>query len=110
MRNVLFEDFVVEGADAGPAVSEDSGDDDGKYAGTSLMEVSNVAFVGFTGWLSGKSGDVTSEVSCSEVVPCYNIDLKNVALRTVRNETGFGVAKCEYIEPGGVHGVSGSGC
>ena len=67
--DIIFSNFQVFGADAGPSVSEDSGDnDDGDYSGTSLMEVSNVAFVNFTGYLSGEEDiDHTATISCSKV-------------------------------------------
>lgn len=70
VRNILFSNFQVFGADGGPAISEDSGDN-GTFPGTSLMEISNVAFVNFTGYLSGKEKkNVTASVSCSSVHPC----------------------------------------
>ena len=61
-----LQSFLVLGADSGPAISEDSGDN-GSFPGTSLMEISNVAFVNFTGYLSGNEGNVSASVSCSNV-------------------------------------------
>lgn len=107
VRNIVFSNFRVEGADSGPSINQDSGDN-GTFSGTSLMDVSNVAFVNWTGWLNGK--ETTASVSCSTVHPCYNIDLENVELRTAENSTSTGSGKCEYIEEGGVHGIEGSGC
>ncbi|EMC91492.1 glycoside hydrolase family 28 protein [Baudoinia panamericana UAMH 10762] len=111
VRNILFSNFEVMGADGGPTITEDSGDN-GTVPGTSLMEISNVAFVNFTGYLSGneRNGNRTASVSCSNVHPCYNIAIENVTLTTNQNTTATGTATCSYISPGGVHGISGSGC
>jgi len=65
VRNVLFSNFNVQGADNGPTITEDSGDN-GTAPGSSLMEISNVAFVNFTGYLSGKEkANRTAEISCA---------------------------------------------
>lgn len=110
VRNVLFSNFYVEGADAGPALTQDSGDNE-SYPGTSLMEISNLAFVNFTGYLSGsEKKNVTASASCSDVHPCYNIAFRNIMLTTLENSTSTGTPNCAYISPGGVHGLSGSGC
>lgn len=75
------------------------------------MEVSNVAFVNFTGWLSGaEKNNRTASVSCSEVHPCFGISYTNVSLTTAENSTNTGTASCSYISAGGVHGISGGGC
>ena len=66
VRNILFSKFYVQGADNGPTITEDSGDN-GTAPGTSLMEISNVAFVNFTGYLSGKEKNRTAEVSCAKL-------------------------------------------
>lgn len=110
VRNVQFSNFYIEGADAGPGISEDSGDN-GTFPGTSLMEISNVAFVNFTGYLSGKEkNNRTASVSCSDVHPCYNIAFENVTVTVAENSTSTGTASCEYVSAGGVHGLVGSGC
>jgi len=110
VRNVQFSNFVIEGADSGPSISEASGDN-GSYAGTSLMEISNIAFVNFTGYLSGhERNNRTASVSCSNVHPCFNIAYDNVTLTTAENSTSTGTSSCSYVSPGGVHGVSGGGC
>lgn len=110
VRNILFSNFLVQGADAGPGINQNSGDN-GSYAGTSLMEVSNVAFVNFTGWLSGnEKNNRTASVSCSKKHACFNISFENVTLTTAENSTDTGTASCSYVSPGGVHGISGSGC
>ncbi|KAH0001941.1 pectin lyase-like protein, partial [Aureobasidium melanogenum] len=110
IRNAQFSNFQVEGADAGPTINQNSGDN-GSYAGTSLMDVSNIVFANFTGWLSGKeSKNRTASVSCSKVHPCFNIAFENVTLTTAENSTSTGTGSCSYISAGGVHGLSGSGC
>lgn len=110
VRNVLFSNFFVQGADSGPAITEDSGDN-GSYVGTSLMEISNIAYVNFTGFLGGaEKGNRTAGVSCSDVHPCYNIAFENVSLTVAENATSTGTASCSYVSAGGVHGLSGSGC
>jgi galacturan 1,4-alpha-galacturonidase len=110
VRNIVFSNFQVEGADAGPTIDQNSGDN-GSYAGTSLMDVSNIQFANFTGWLSGKeSKERTASVSCSKVHPCFNISFDNVTLTTAENSTSTGTGSCSYVSAGGVHGLSGSGC
>ncbi|KAK4546044.1 hypothetical protein LTR36_002181 [Oleoguttula mirabilis] len=109
VRNVLFSNFQVFGADNGPTITEASGGNSSS-AGTSLMEISNVAFVNFTGYLSGAEKTRSAEVSCSNVHPCFNIAIENVTLTVAENTTSTGTAVCSYISPGGVHGVTGTGC
>ena len=107
VQNIRFENFYVEGADRGPAITQDSGDfKNGTYDGTSLLEVSNIAFVNFTGYTN--TGTLAS-LDCSAVYPCFGITLENVNLTV--NDTGvLGSEKCKYIRPGGVFGFNGSGC
>ena len=105
VRNILFWNFDVQGADAGPSVTQDSGDN-GSYSGTSLMGLSNVAFVNFTGYTNGGS-DVISTISCSKVHPCYNIDFDSVVLYPGQNATTPGKGSCKYTADGGVHGLDG---
>lgn len=107
VRNILFANFNVAGASAGPAITQDNGNN-GSFSGTSKMDISNIAFVNFTGYLNGAT--TTASVSCSKVHPCYNIDFDNVVLTVSENSTSTGTAKCSYIEPGGVHGINGTGC
>ncbi|KAJ5625629.1 polygalacturonase [Penicillium lagena] len=105
VRNILFSNFELYGAGMGPAINQDSGDN-GSYAGTSKMSVSNIAFVNFTGYLD-RDSDVVSEVSCSNVYPCYNIDFNNVVLYPTENSTTPGTGTCAYTADGGVHGLDG---
>ncbi|KAI9713204.1 MAG: hypothetical protein M1820_001189 [Bogoriella megaspora] len=106
VRNIEFANFNLQGPDNGIGISENSGDN-GTFKGTSLLDVSNIAFVNFTGYTNaGKAGSF----SCSNVHLCYNIDVKNWTVTAGQNATGTGTFGCAYIEPGGVHGVTGSGC
>lgn len=104
VENILFSNFNVQGARAGPAITQDTGDN-GTYKGTSLMAISNIAFVNFTGYLNDVSH--TASVSCSNVHPCYNIDFQNVDLLPSQNASTYGNGTCSYTESGGVHGLSG---
>jgi galacturan 1,4-alpha-galacturonidase len=100
----------VQGAGIGPAISQDSGDN-GSYAGTSKMEISNIAFVNFTGYTQGGKGNRTAVVGCSSVHPCFNVALQNVSLADAAGgmpEPAQGT--CSYIAPNGVSGLVGSGC
>lgn len=105
VRNILFSNFELYSAGMGPAINQDSGDN-GSYAGTSKMSVSNIAFVNFTGYLD-RDSDVVSEVSCSNVHLCYNIDFDNVVLYPTENSTTPGTGTCQYTADGGVHGLDG---
>lgn len=112
VRNVIFSNFRVEGAEAGPEINQDSGNNGTKaFSGSSLLEVSNVQYVNWTGWLALKKGsEETAGISCSRVKPCFNIDFKNVSLTVGKDSEDTGMAKCKFIEAGGVRGVQGSGC
>lgn len=70
------------------------------------MQVSNVAFVNFTGYTVGDD-DVTSTVHCSKVHPCYNIDYDNVVLYPNKTATTPGKGSCKYTAEHGVHGLEG---
>jgi galacturan 1,4-alpha-galacturonidase len=76
------------------------------------MEISNIAFVNFTGYLTGAKGNRTAAISCSKVYPCYNIALKDVDIAPSANASAQteAVGTCAYIASGGVSGLSGSGC
>ncbi len=108
MQNIRFENFHVVGAAIGPDINQDSGDN-GSYPGTSKMEISNIAFVNFTGYLAGAKGNRTAAVSCSNVHPCYNIALRDVDLAPSINASTQteAVGTCAYVATGGVSGLSG---
>lgn len=105
--NVLFANFHVQGADAPPAITQGNGNN-GSFSGTSLMDLSNIVFENFTGYLNDETNK--GSVSCSNVHPCFNIVYKNVSLR--KNETGpeLTAGTCQYAAPGGVWGLGGSSC
>lgn len=105
VRNILFSNFEVEGANAGPSINQDSGNN-GSYSGTSLMTISNIVFANFTGYTDSRS-NVTSTISCSKVHPCYNIEFDNVVLYPSQNATSPGTGSCKYTAAGGVHGLEG---
>lgn len=110
IRNILFSNFWVQGADSGPAITQDNGANS-STKGTSLLAISNVAFVNFTGHLSGaEKANRTVSVSCSRVHPCYNVDFENVDLRVSEDSTSTGTSSCSLVALGGVHGLNGSGC
>jgi hypothetical protein len=110
VQNIRFENFYIEGATIGAAISQDSGDN-GSYVGTSKMEVSNIAFVNFTGYTQGGKGNRTASISCSKVHPCFNIAFQNISLADAANGTEtVATGTCSYIAPGGVTGMVGSGC
>lgn len=104
VRNVLFSNFQVFGANSGPAIAQDNGKpSNGSFSGTSLMEILNVAFVNFTGYL--ENVNKTASVSCSKVHPCYNIAFEDVSITVAENSTSTGTSSCAYTEAGGVHGI-----
>jgi galacturan 1,4-alpha-galacturonidase len=119
VRNILFENFVIHGAGIAAAITQDSGDN-GTFKGTSKMQITNVAFVNFTGYTENGSGNRTASVSCSNVFPCYNIAFQGWGVGyggsastfngTITNPTANATGTCGYITPGGVTGLNGKGC
>ena len=57
VKNVLFSNFEVNGSDAGPGITQSNGDN-GSYAGTSKMSLSNIAYVNFTGYIETTSSKI----------------------------------------------------
>ena len=110
VRNLLFSNFEVYGASSGPAINQNSGDN-GSYTGTSKMEVSNVSFENFTGYLAGST--TAASFTCSDVHPCHGISVKNVTLYASENSTSPDTTvKCSDTASDGVAlcGLTGSGC
>lgn len=107
VRNLHFSNFNVQGASSGPAINQDSGNN-GSFSGTSLMEVSNVVFENFTGYLDNKTTEAS--VSCTTVHPCFNIVFKNITLDANEGGALDTTGTCKYIAPGGVFGLSGTNC
>lgn len=113
VRNITFSNFDIEGADSGPTITQDSGNSDGSTSGTSEMEVSEILFENFRGYLSdtAKKKGVVASVGCSKVKPCHDIVFKGIKLRLGKNGTDGDVdSKCGNIAKGGVKGLSGGGC
>lgn len=107
VTNILFSNFNLQGPNLATAITEDSGDN-GTFPGTSKMLVSNVQFVNFTGYTNstGSSRPTRiSEVSCSNVHPCYNIEYQNFNVDLL-NGSASGTTECAYTAAGGVQGVN----
>jgi galacturan 1,4-alpha-galacturonidase len=75
------------------------------------MQISNIAFVNFTGYTQGGRGNQTASISCSNVYPCFNIALQNISLADSADGTPEPAqGSCSYIAPNGVSGLTGAGC
>jgi galacturan 1,4-alpha-galacturonidase len=107
VTNITFSNFVVEGADSPPSITQDNGNN-GSFSGTSKMQVSDVRFLNFTGWLNGKA--TKGGVSCSVANPCSGIQYEDVHLSNGVNGTDNTNGTCKYTAAGGVVGLQGSGC
>jgi galacturan 1,4-alpha-galacturonidase len=107
VQNLRFENFHVEGAASGPSITQGNGDN-GSYAGTSKMEISNIAYVNWTGYIEGGKGNRTASISCTNVHPCFNIAFQDVSLAIAANATeNPAVGTCSYTAPNGVSGLIG---
>lgn len=104
VTRLRFENFHLEGANAGPNINQDSGNN-GRFYGTSLMTVSDVEFVNFTGYIDGTN---LAGISCSMLHPCS--DIKFEGFNLTANSTSKGTETCKYIAPGGVTGLNGTTC
>ncbi|TID26098.1 glycoside hydrolase family protein [Venturia nashicola] len=113
VRNITFSNFEVEGADSGPSITQNSGNSNGSAKGTSKMEISQIVFEKFRGYLGDatmKKG-VVGSVGCSKVKPCHDIAFKDIKLRLGKSATDYTTdGSCGYIAKGGVKGLSGGGC
>ncbi|PLB46848.1 galacturan 1,4-alpha-galacturonidase C [Aspergillus steynii IBT 23096] len=105
VKNILLSNFEIQGADAGPSINQDSGDN-GSFSGSSLMTVSNIAFTNFTGYIQDDD-PVTSTVSCSKKNPCHGITFDDVVLYPGQNGTRPGIGSCQYTAKSGVQGLEG---
>ena len=109
VRDVLFSNFLLEGPSMATSINQDSGDN-GSFPGSSLMEISNIAFVNFTGYTVPSSSSVleVNDISCSTVHPCFDIEYENF---TVTPGTNGSVADaqtdCQYVA---TNGVTGENC
>ncbi|TAQ84059.1 hypothetical protein B7494_g7614 [Chlorociboria aeruginascens] len=109
VKNITFQNFWLEAAAIGPQINQNSGDN-GSYAGTSLMQVSDIVFLNFTGHVA-TTGNRTAAISCSEYYLCFDILLEDISLAVTTNGTAEeAIGTCTWVEPGGVVGMVGSGC
>ena len=108
VRNVLFSNFHLQGPDLATAITQDSGNN-GSFAGTSNMDISNIAFVNFTGFTVPTGGRPTrlNSISCSNRHPCYGISFESFNVKLGNGTTGrVGQTTCKYVSPADVHGVN----
>lgn len=106
VRNILFANFEIMGANNAAAISQSSGSNgNSSLAGTSLLEVSNVAFVNFTGYTvpTSKGSSRVVSLACSNVHPCFNLEFEgfDVVAGNGTNSTA-GTASCSMVRQGGV--------
>jgi galacturan 1,4-alpha-galacturonidase len=82
----------------------------GLAPGSSLLEVSNIAYVNFSGYMNGAVNN-TALFTCSKVHPCFNIVLQNISLADSDGKTPYGAhGSCTYVAANGIRGVTGNGC
>ncbi|KAF1990897.1 glycoside hydrolase family 28 protein [Aulographum hederae CBS 113979] len=108
VTNITFSNFVIEGADSGPAITQENGGNGKVEAGSSLMRISDVRFVNFTGFLSG--GGRGSSVSCSRREPCEGIRFEGMSVTVEEGSSRMVGARCKFVGEGGVVGLEGDGC
>ena len=78
VRNMLFSNFNLHNASDATAITQRSGNNGTAYL-PSKMQVSNVAFINFTGTVS-KSAKTDNVIECSTTHPCFNIAYQNVTV------------------------------
>lgn len=109
VRNITFADFWLQGADSGPAINQDSGNNGTATKGTSKMLVSDITYRNFTGYVT--KGKNTATVSCSRVNLCEGIVFEGIELlQGVGGAPNAGAESCSLIAPGGVTGLNSSSC
>ena len=102
VKNVTFENVDVTSATRGLSISQNNGDN-GTYAGTSKMEISDVRFKNFHGTLSNTANAFA--ISCSKVYPCYGLIFSDI---NQVSTTGVAVqGTCKWYKSGGITGLSG---
>ncbi|KAI8199042.1 putative galacturan 1,4-alpha-galacturonidase C [Colletotrichum sp. SAR 10_76] len=84
VRNITFANVYYENVNNAPSINQNNGNN-GSFAGTSNMEVSDVDFLNFTGTLSGSTNRVS--LSCSARHKCGNIKFEDIDLLTSSNVT-----------------------
>jgi galacturan 1,4-alpha-galacturonidase len=86
VRNILFSNFKLNGPTHGTAITQNYGQNGSAYL-PSKMQVSNVAFINFTGSVSATSAE-DNAIEYSTTHPCYNIAYQNV-LSSPGNQSSF---------------------
>lgn len=100
VKNLLFENFILEDVSRGPFITQDNGDtDNNTYSGTSKMEISDIVFRNFTGHLKDSEGKV-GEISCSEVHPCFDIHFEEMDFEAAEGT-------CRYADAEKIYGLPG---
>jgi galacturan 1,4-alpha-galacturonidase len=102
VQNIRFENFFIQGSNIGPEITQDSGNN-GSYSGASLMGISNIAFVNFTGYATGGKGTRRRASAARQPTLATTSRAANRALYPPQGT-------CTYIAPGGVSGMNGPGC
>lgn len=70
------------------------------------MEISNIAYVNWTGYTNAGTNLRTASISCSELYPCYNIALKNVSLAPGINASLVpATGTCQFVATNGIVGL-----
>ncbi|KAF9880240.1 extracellular exo-polygalacturonase [Colletotrichum karsti] len=102
VRNVTFSNVSYERVNNAPSIYQNNGNN-GSFAGTSNMEVSDLAFLNFTGSLSGSTNRVS--LTCSSRHPCGNIRFEDIDLLT----SGGTTTSCtgQWTVPETVTGLTG---
>lgn len=102
VTNITFSNVNVQNATRVFSIDE-SGGDNGSYAGTSKVAFSNIYLDNFFGNLSQTTS--TATISCSSVVPCHDIYFTNM---TVKGSNGSSLkGQCKYQVSGTIYGLSG---
>jgi len=88
----------------------------GSFAGTSKMLISNIAFINFTGYTAPSPSNnvsVVNDISCSKINKCFNIVYDNFQVVDPLAVVGkgkagkkAGITTCQYQRSGGIQGVS----
>lgn len=99
VRNLLFENFSLSDVARGPYITQDNGNNNEKYEGTSRMEISDIMFRNFRGTLKSETGRL-GEIYCSNPFPCHNIRFEDMKLDAAPG-------KCRWHEAESISGLPG---
>lgn len=100
VRNLLLSNFELENVSCGPFITQNNGDN-GSFAGTSKMEVSNIVFRNFTGTLKDVEDGRLGDINCSEANPCFDIYFED--MDGLESSGG----SCRLTKPGTIFGLPG---